>query len=157
MTQLSPDELESIYSAEKFVDRSLRYQRKSGGSHMEAKAAIRCPKLPELNLSFISIFHITRDPRRFNLMLLHNKQRILALDVNPAGIHTNPITLEKVNTTHWHSWPNDVAKPDIRKMNHMGWSHEFSKRCNINFVKGYIAPAFEEESEQYSLLLGSNT
>ena len=151
MNDLTNTEIDTIVSAEKFVDTKLVYRQKADRSHMETKGVIRCTDFPELNLTFRSIYHATREPRKFSFMLFLNGERFFALDVNPGGTHRNILTGESISGTHWHKAPTMDATPDTRDLNHIGWSNEFCKVTNLTLVQGYSAPNFKEEDKQQDL------
>ena len=89
---LTEDEFIEFLKSPKFVEKPLKYQQKNNASYQMAQTLVRCPDFPELNLRMISQYHISRNPRKFSILLLANNERIFAIDVNPGTclLYTSP-------------------------------------------------------------------
>ena len=77
--------------------------------------------------------HARRTPPKYSFTLLLGNVRVFALDVNPARVHINMVAGKKISvgTTHWHTWPCDIADEDNRNLSHRQWLNEFCHRCKI--------------------------
>jgi len=154
---LTEDEFLEFLRSPKFVSTPLKYQKKNENYHT-AQASIRCSEFPSLNLRMVSQYHVTRNPRKFSILLLADNERVFSIDVNPGTTHTNPDTLKTVRVvrgSHWQIYPNvKTAIPNNIERTHQQWLADFLKECNITIEGGYTPPVFEVENVQLNLLGG---
>lgn len=151
---LSEDEFIKFLAAPKYVSGPLKYNQKNK-NYYAAQASVRCPDFLELNLRLFTQYHVTRNPRKFSILLLANNQRVFSIDVNPGSTHSNPITLEVIRGSHWQIYPNiTTAIEDNIDRTHQQWMAEFLRQTNISMDGGYTAPNFEVENVQLNFLGG---
>jgi len=154
---LTEDEFIKFLNSPKFVEGPLRYNKKNK-NHNIAQASVRCPEFPDLNIRLLTQHHVTRIPRKFNIILLVNNERVFSIDVNPGRTHTNPNDLKTtrvIRGTHWQIYPHpEIAIADNIDRTHQQWVSEFLRNTNITMAGGYTAPAFEVENVQFSFLGG---
>jgi hypothetical protein len=70
-------------------------------------------------------------PPKYCFSLLFRRERVLALDVNPARWHRNLLAGGSVSVTHWQRWPAMEAEPDGRDQSFSIWLSEFLRTANI--------------------------
>lgn len=109
--------------------------------YAEARFVVRCAKNDGLGEGMVVLSaHLLRQPPKYSFALVYAGQRILGLDVEPARLHVNPISLEVIKGTHWQEWPCDIAVPDARNMGYRAWFQEFLERANIQYPYPYAQP-----------------
>jgi hypothetical protein len=143
----------SILDSEKVIQADLVYRTKLNGDFREAQAPVLCAAHPEVNIRFISLYHIARVPRKFCFLLTLEGERILALDVEPGHTHTNPLSLKTVHGTHWHAWPDvEEAREDGQSCSHWEWFMMFLRRANLSYEGTYEKPKFDTHKDQIPLI-----
>ena len=146
----------AVLDAPKRVDGRLIYKGANHPEYREAKALVRCPTYPELNMQFRASYHVARLPRKYSFMLFIEGERVYALDVAPGRRHFNVRTRKSVAVTHWQKWPTMEAEPDDQELTHHQWFEEFCARANLTFAKPYVPPQFDSGITQRELLGGED-
>ena len=84
--------------------------------------------------------HRFASPARHCFSLLFRRERVLALDVNPARSHRNLLTKGSISITHWHRWPAMEAEPQDGDKPFRVWLHEFLVAANVVCNHAVAAP-----------------
>lgn len=140
------DRVRRFLEAEKVAEHKWAWRKKSHNDFFEATSRLVTKSEPTECGKLMITAHRTRKPRKFSFSVLHASHRVLGLDVEPARLHLNPQTLEKVEETHWHRWPDmSAAIPDDRNYQWNQWLYEFLKAGRIDLVYPLGPPPFEDE------------
>ena len=130
-----------VLETPKIIQDSMRWSDKGHPDHVHCNMPVFAPEKPQFRLRLTMTAHVRRLPRKCSFLLIMG-ERIFALDVNPGMIHNNKQAGEKVDATHWTTWPCEVVEPDNRDMVHQQWFGRFLERANINFYGMYERPPY---------------
>ncbi len=119
------------------------WRDKGHGDYSICDLRVIAPSNPIWGLRLSMTAHVRMLPRKCGFTLIYG-QRIFSLDVNPSRIHNNR-TGESIETSHWTTWPCDIAEADNGDKIHVQWFGEFLGRANIIFQGKYVRPPYLPE------------
>jgi len=131
---------------------SIDWSDKTHRDYVVCKLPVYAPEMPHFAMRLYLQTHVRTEPMRSTFALIFT-ERIFALDVNPGMTHTNREDGTKViiRGTHWTRWPCNVAKPDLRNLEHQQWWNHFLQAANISFMGRYDYPPYLPEQIEMSI------
>ena len=137
------EEVAAFIAAPKTALSRLRWSKKGHPDYLQCRASIAVSDGNGGHGEIILTAHVTRDPRKYSFSMIFRGERVLGLDVEPGGRHTNMLTMESVDGTHWQEWPTMDAEPDGQTLNHKQWFRKFCKRANVEYPFAYTPPTHD--------------
>jgi hypothetical protein len=120
--------------------RKPRWRVRHHGDYASISMIITVDGERHLRGRIIVTAHRLMMPPKYCFSLLFRRQRVLALDVNPARSHRNLLAGGSVSITHWQRWPAMEAEPDGRDRTFPVWLHEFLVSANVTCNFGVVNP-----------------
>ncbi len=95
--------------------------------------------------------HKHREPRKYGFSLIHERERVLGLDVNPGTRYFDSSSLKTIEGTHWNYLGKPHAVQDKSSKSHRSWLDEFFRKAHIDYRHGYVPPPFEGNQPELGL------
>jgi len=133
-----------ILSEPKVIYDSVAWRDSVHGDYASSDLRVIVPSETRARVRLMMTAHTRRLPRKCGFLLVYG-ERIFALDVNPGRAHNNKTAKRIITSSHWTTWPCDVAEQDLRDMLHVQWFTEFLTRTNTQFLGKYERPPYMSE------------
>jgi hypothetical protein len=129
-------------AADKVADGAIRWVRTPQSDTAKAQLVVVVPEIPTFAAKVHLTAHVHREPFKYGFSLMLAGYRVLGLDVNPGRSHANFTDLGNfiVQGTHWQTWPDQIAEPDLREQRHQEWFRDFCERAKVKFTGAYSPP-----------------